>query len=181
MDDSIIQQVLDGDIQAFRHLVEKYKDPSFNLSMSILKSDLTAEEAVQDAFIKVFQNLHKFRRKAAFSTWLYRIVVNESLRKIEKRKIEYNEIDENHISVSELIVNPEVMDNLHVEEQKEIINDLLEKLTDSESLLLKLFYLEEKKIEEINIITGLTKNNIKVVLHRARKHFAALYHERFKA
>ncbi len=179
MDDTFIQQVLDGDIQAFRHLVKKYKDPSFNLSRSILNSDLTAEEAVQDAFVKAFQNLHKFRRKAAFSTWLYRIVVNESLRKIEKKKIEYHELYDDQGISEELVVNPQVIENLHIEEQREIINNLLEKLTDLENLLLKLFYLEEKSIEEISIITGLLKNNIKVILYRARKHFANLYRQYF--
>ena len=83
MDEVIIRKVLEGDLEAFRHLISKYKNHCFTLSRSILHSDLLAEEAVQDAFIKVFQNLHKFRREAAFSTWLYRILVNESLRRQE--------------------------------------------------------------------------------------------------
>ena len=180
MDDVFIQQVLDGDIQAFRHLVKKYKDPSFNLARSILKSDLTAEEAVQDAFVKAFQNLHKFRKKAAFSTWFYRIVVNESLRKLKKKQLEFQKTDDDDRSEKEYAVDPEVLDYLHEEEQKEIINSLLDRLSPSESLLLKLFYLEEKKTEEISGITGQSLVNIKVTLHRARKHFALLYQQQFE-
>ncbi len=179
MDEIIIRKVLGGDIQAFRHLVIKYKDSSFNLSKSILKSDLTAEEAVQDAFIKAFQNLHKFRMKAAFSTWLYRIMVNESLRKLKKKTLNHHEVPDSLENLQENAVDPEVLSQFHIEEQKEIVNGLLEKLSESENLLLKLFYLEEKKIEEIADITGLTAVNVKVTLHRARKHFALLYQQYF--
>jgi RNA polymerase sigma factor (sigma-70 family) len=178
MDEQYIQKVLEGDINSFRFLVSKYKDMSFSISISIVKNELIAEEAVQDAFVKAFQNLNYFKGKSAFSTWLYRIVVNESLRKIRKKKLAVEELD----SFSE---NPgysvnDTFNYLHEVEQKEIINKLMQEIPATESLLLRLFYLEENSIESICEITQLSQSNIKVTLHRARKRFLHLLEKSFK-
>jgi RNA polymerase sigma factor (sigma-70 family) len=178
MDEQIIRKVLDGEIQEFRHLIRKYKDPSFNLARSIIRSDLTAEEAVQDAFVKAFQNLHKFKGKAAFSTWFYRIVLNESLRKAKKPQVFLTDLTDNDLADS-VSLDPDAIEKLHREEQKEVVNQTLDRLRPNESLVLKLFYLEEMKIEEIHDITGLSVSGVKVLLHRARKHFAEYYQEYF--
>jgi RNA polymerase sigma-70 factor (ECF subfamily) len=123
MDEQTIRKVLDGEIQEFRHLIRKYKDPSFNLARSIIRSDLTAEEAVQDAFVKAYQNLHKFRKKAAFSTWFYRIVVNESLKKVKKQEPYLTDLSENDLAES-ISLNPDAIEKMHQEEQKEVINQV---------------------------------------------------------
>ncbi len=180
MDEQIIRQVLNGDIEQFRHLISRYKNRSFSLARSIAGSDLTAEEAVQDAFIKAFQNLHKFRGKAKFSTWLYRIVYNESLRKARDKHALVTGFEEEIKVDQEPAVEPDAIASLHAEEQKEIINGILDSLRPAESLLLRLYYLEEKSIEEIEQITGLSHSNSKVLLHRARKHFAQVYTVKIK-
>ena len=86
MDELYIQQVLQGDINSYRYLVEKYKNMAFTIARGITGADLVAEEVVQDGFLKAFQNLKKFKRKAKFSTWFYKIVVNESLKRARKKK-----------------------------------------------------------------------------------------------
>lgn len=175
MDEEYIQHVLSGDIQAFRFLVIKYKDRAYNLSRSVVNSDLVAEEAVQDAFIQAYRSLSKFKGKSTFSTWFYRIVVNESLKKNKKKKLQYIPIDEVFSDEQIIDLRADAIEHLHVEEQREIINEILSKLKESEALLLKLFYLEEKNIDEITEITGFTKSNCKVTLFRARKSFAKMY------
>jgi RNA polymerase sigma-70 factor (ECF subfamily) len=178
MDDTHIRNVLNGDTTAFRHLVKKYKDKAFNLSRSIVRSDLDAEEATQDAFVQAYRNLSKFKAAASFSTWFYRIVVNESLKKIKKKKLHYIPIDDISIHENTPDLRTEAVAHLHEEEQKEIINGILEDLKETEALLLKLYYLEEKKIEEISEITELTTANCKVILFRARKSFAQLFEKK---
>lgn len=175
MDEAYIRSVLNGDVPAFRHLVKKYKDRAFNLSKSIVHSDLDAEDATQDAFIQAYRNLSKFKAKSTFSTWFYRIVINESLKKIKKKKLQYIPIDEVVLNEAIPDIRIEAVEHLHEEEQRELINEILEKLKETEALLLKLYYLEEKKIDEITEITGLTKSNSKVILFRARKNFAEMY------
>jgi RNA polymerase sigma-70 factor (ECF subfamily) len=180
MDETYIQRVINGDIDSFRYFVAKYKDHSFTVARSIIKSDFVAEEAVQDAFIKAFLNLHKFKKKARFSTWLYKIVVNESLKKIKKKKPDFVDIDglPNDNYPNPIAVRP--VDTLHEEDQKEMINRILDELPSGESLMLRLYYLEEKDMKEIKFITGFSLSNIKVILHRARKHSAALIEKSYK-
>ena len=179
MDEQYLQKVLAGDINAFRYFVRKYQDMAFSLAMSIVKSELIAEEAVQDAFVKAFQNIKKFKQKSKFSTWLYKIVVNESLRRVKKKRLEM--VDVSDIPDSNL--ESEFKDSfsvLHEIEQKEIVNETLLNLPATDSLLLRLYYLEEKSIEEIKEITNLSTSNIKVVLHRARKRFYKLVEKTYK-
>lgn len=173
MDETYIQRVINGDINSFRYFVAKYKDLSFSVARSIIKSDFEAEEAVQDAFVNAFRNLHKFERKAKFSTWLYKIVVNESLKRLKKKALPLDDGDISNIDhqLESLEISP--IDHLHEEEQKEIISQVLDLLPSTESLLLRLYYLEENNMDEINSITGLSVSNIKVILFRARKHFAS--------
>jgi RNA polymerase sigma factor (sigma-70 family) len=178
MDERNIQRVLEGDINAFRFIVSKYKDMSFSISMSIVKSELLAEEAVQDAFVKAFQNLKSFRGDSGFSTWLYRIVVNESLRKIKRKKLEISEIEK--YSDDSNFTTDESFNYLHEAEQKEIINHVMQEMPATESLLLRLFYLEENSVESISEITQLSSSNVKVTLFRARKRFYAHLEKSYK-
>jgi RNA polymerase sigma factor (sigma-70 family) len=172
MDETYIQQVLNGDINSFRYLVSKYKDLSFSVARSIIKSDFDAEEVVQDVFINAFRNLHKYERKAKFSTWLYKIVVNESLKRLKRKSLQYVDVDNLGDDEHQPSFEISPIDHLHEEEQKEVINKVLDLLPATESLLLRLYYLEENNVDEIKIITNLSNSNIKVILFRARKHFA---------
>ena len=169
MDDTCIQRVIEGDVNSFRYLVDKYKDMSFSIAMSVLKDEDDAQDAVQESFIKAFKNLKSFRRESKFSTWLYKIVVNESLSRIRAKKQERTQyVDEykDHGShVGETVLN------LAQDEQKKYINKVLNMMESRESLLLRLFYLNENNLNEIEEITGLSSGNIRVILHRARKNF----------
>lgn len=81
----VYKKVLEGDVDAFRYFVNKYQDMAYSLANSICKSEFLAEEATQEAFVKAFQNLDKFKQKSSFTTWFYKILVNESLRKIKRK------------------------------------------------------------------------------------------------
>lgn len=170
MEGQYLQKVLAGDSNAFRYFVQKYQDMAFSISMSVTRSELVSEEAVQDAFVKAFQNIRKFKGKSKFSTWFYRIVVNESLRKVQRKKLATTNVD--NFNANE---DPQGVDDsfkmLHELEQKEIVLDTLEKLPETESLILRLYYLDENKIDEVSEISGLTQANVKVILHRARLRF----------
>ncbi|MCK5535615.1 MAG: sigma-70 family RNA polymerase sigma factor [Bacteroidales bacterium] len=170
MDSLYIQKVIEGDINAFRYLVDKYKDMSFSISYSIIRNEQIAEENVQDSFLKAFQALAKFKGDSKFSTWLYKIVVNGALRKIKKKSLDTRELTD-----SDEFLDPanfeSTLHELSDSEQKKYINSSLSRLNERESLLLRLFYLNENSIEEIKEITNLSISNIKVILYRARSNF----------
>jgi RNA polymerase sigma factor (sigma-70 family) len=174
MDDAYIQKVLEGDINSFRYLVDRYKDMSFSIAMSILKNDKEAEDVIQDAFIKAFNNLGSFRKKSSFSTWLYRIVVNESLGRIRKKRPEIISELTGFEEQDEEADIQETVQSLARDEQVRYINKVLNIMESKESLLLRLFYLNENNLNEIQDITGLSLSNIRVILHRGRKNFYRL-------
>ncbi|HEY8670962.1 MAG TPA: sigma-70 family RNA polymerase sigma factor, partial [Terriglobales bacterium] len=75
-----------GDTAAFEELVARYDRKLFRIAYHILHHQDDAQDVVQDAFIKAFQNLGQFRADSKFSTWLYRIVVNQSLMELRKQR-----------------------------------------------------------------------------------------------
>lgn len=176
MDIQYIQKTIEGDTNAFRYLVDKYKDMSFSIAMSIVKEDAVAEEVVQDAFLKSFQSLRSFEHRAKFSTWLYKIVVNEGLKYLRKKKLDTANVDIQEIHDINLSdINGSIRE-FRETEQKRYINLALDQLSANDALILRLFYLDEKDQNEIADITGLSITNIKTILHRARKRFYNILH-----
>jgi RNA polymerase sigma-70 factor, ECF subfamily len=75
-----------GDAAAFEQLVKRYDRKLFRIAQHITHNREDAQDAVQDAFLKVFRKLTQFRENSQFSTWLIRIAVNESLIKLRKQR-----------------------------------------------------------------------------------------------
>jgi len=174
-----IQKVIEGDMRSFNYLIDEYKDMSFSIAMSIVKDETLAGEVVQDAFVKVFRKLKTFKGKAKFSTWLYRIVVNTALsnrRKAAREIIEYVE-DYSEDSISS---TTNVLQDMNEEEQQKYINRTLERMNPKESLIMRLYYLNDNNHKEISEITSLSISNIKVILHRARSNFYGILHSQLK-
>jgi RNA polymerase sigma-70 factor (ECF subfamily) len=75
-----------GDLAAFEQLVKRYDRRLFRISQTVTHNREDSEDAVQEAFLKAFQNLAEFREDSQFSTWLIRITVNQSLMKLRKQR-----------------------------------------------------------------------------------------------
>lgn len=168
-DIELINGILDGRTELFRFLVDRYKGPSLSLIHSIVRNDMEAEDILQDVFLKVYKNLNKFNFKSSFATWLYRIVVNSSYTAVRKAiRIATSNLDCESFEIASDLNSFKL---LHESERKAIINKILDSLHPQEALILRLHYLAEQSINEIMEITSLSKSNIKVQLHRARKRF----------
>lgn len=88
-DHELVQRVQAGDTAAFRKLFDKYHRRAFAVAMGVVKNEDDALDAVQEAFVKVHKNIHKFQGSSSFYTWLYRIVMNVSIdhiRRTSRRK-----------------------------------------------------------------------------------------------
>src|SRR3569832_416057 len=77
-----------GDVGAFEQLVRKYDRNVFRIANHITQNREDAEDVVQDAFLKAFQNLGQFQGQSKFYTWLVRIAVNEALMRLRRRRPE---------------------------------------------------------------------------------------------
>jgi RNA polymerase sigma-70 factor (ECF subfamily) len=161
MESQILKRAISGDSEALTKLVDKYKDIAYNLAVSIVKNKEDAQDITQDSFLKVLENIQRFRSDSKFSTWLYRIVYNQSIGFVKKE----NQL--NKIDYSTLVDTYGKDDN-----NEDRIQDLykaINLLEDTDRNIIMLFYLAEKSIKEIAQITGFSISNIKVILHRARK------------
>jgi RNA polymerase sigma-70 factor (ECF subfamily) len=93
---SLIRQAQQGDQDAFERLVREYDRSVLRLAMNLLRSprfnpEQEARDVYQEAFLKVFRNLHSFRFDCSFHTWLYRIVTNVCLDHLRRRKVRKEE------------------------------------------------------------------------------------------
>ena len=78
-DKQIIYQILDGDVERYRLIMDRYSQRVFALVVKIVSCEEDAEEITQDVFMKAFQNLSKFDFRSSVSTWLFRIAYNEAV------------------------------------------------------------------------------------------------------
>ncbi len=76
----------DGDVAAFEELVKRYDRKLLRIAQSVTHNREDSQDAVQEAFLKAYQNLSAFREESKFSTWLFRITVNQSLMKLRKQR-----------------------------------------------------------------------------------------------
>lgn len=164
----IVQKVLVGDRHAYAALVDEYKDMAVGIAYHILLNREDAEEIAQDAFVKAYGALYAYRGAARFSTWFYRIVVNCALNKKKLKKYPTISIDHTMHDAWQADAGNSIT-GLIKRAGKEQILKALETISDNERICISLYYLSELTIEEINDITGITRSNIKVLLHRGRK------------
>ncbi len=175
MDNQHLDKVLAGDVQAFRYFVEKYQDMAFSIAVGVVKNRAEAEDVVQEAFIKAFKGLGKFKRTAKFSSWLYRIVTNEALnRKRGKRNTSIHQ-DVTELQDTLMADLNTAMQQLERQEQRQMIARILAAMKPKEALVLQMHYLKEQSTAEIVETTGFSLSNVKVLLHRGRQSFYKLF------
>jgi RNA polymerase sigma factor (sigma-70 family) len=168
-DNFYIEKVRNKETAAYSTLVDKHKDMVFSIALKILRNREDAEELAQDVFVKAFQSLNTFKGDSKFSTWLYRIVYNAAISKTRKKKIEMVEIDYNIIDNYSTDEIKEDINRLAYDDQKKIVDKILQDLNPQENVMITLFYFKENSTEEISEIMGITQSNVKVKLHRLRK------------
>jgi RNA polymerase sigma-70 factor (ECF subfamily) len=164
-----IAKIKEGDPGAYAFLVNKYKKMVFNVALQLMGNREDAEEIAQDAFLKAYQALDRYKGESKFSTWIYRIIYNTAISRLRKKKIDLRSIDDDFTASVNVRSTQSSFQDLQREERKKYLDTALQGLQADESCLIRLFYLEENSIEEICSITGLSASNVKVKLFRARK------------
>lgn len=164
----IIQRILNGETALYEYFLNKYSQQVFTLIIRIVSNQEDAEELTQDTFLKAFQHLSSFKGNCSFSTWIYAIVYNTAISNARKKNLDTFVMDDGPLAN---ISDQQVDEALNNDREEQIIklNKAIQLLNSDEKALITLFYLEEKTISEITLISGLTANNIKVKLHRIRK------------
>jgi RNA polymerase sigma-70 factor (ECF subfamily) len=164
-----IGQVLEGKVNAFSHIVDRHKDHVFNLAVKICGNREDAEEVAQDSFIKAFRSLSGFKMKSSFATWLYRIVYNSSISHLRSRKKGILSIEEFPADASDFLSGFTDEEEALEQYRRSLVSFALQKLGEEERAIITLFYYEGMDTEKIAAVTGISRQNVKVRLFRARQ------------
>lgn len=173
-DEYYIQRTLNGNVNDYAFLVEKYKHMVFTLTIRIVKNREEAEEVSQDVFVKAYKNLKNFKGDSKFSTWIYKIAYYASLDVLKRNKRQISSENIDAIKERDLGNTDDSLKLLHDRERKQIINDALLKLKEDERVIITLYYFEELPIKEISKVVDLSEDNIKIKLFRSRKKLVEL-------
>lgn len=157
-------------MQNFEDIYKTYWQKIFRLCMGYTNDYEIARDMTQETFIKVWEQLPKFRNEASVSTWVYRIATNNCLRQIEK---------ENRFRKSEIPNDLQEVKQENIEPQIQFLYKCISELPETDRIIISL-ELENMKQAEIAGIVGLSEANIRVRIHRIKEKLTEKFanHER---
>jgi RNA polymerase sigma-70 factor (ECF subfamily) len=173
-DRELVRLAKSDDKEAFELLVRRHQSRVFAVAGGILRNKEDVEDVAQQVFVKAYFSLKRFDQRAAFSTWLYKITVNECWDVLRKRKVRpllyesdlSEEQAHEYNGFSEKATVPDVSDRL---EARERVEKLLVDLDERDRLMLILKEVQGFSVEEIAEILEINGNTVKVRLFRARR------------
>lgn len=178
-DRDIIDRYLETqDGSYFSIIYDRYSRLVYAKSLSMLKNEAAAEDAVQEIFIKVMLKLSSYTGDAKFSTWMYAITYNyciDVIRKTQRKKA----IDVEDIGVLEASMIPEADDARILEVDIKRLKYILERIPRKDKAILMMKYLEEFSIKEIAEIMEKSESAVKMQILRAKEKFLNKYEEAF--
>jgi RNA polymerase sigma factor (sigma-70 family) len=170
-----VNAAITGDQDAFAWIMKKYKGPLQNLIYKMVSDKNEIEDLIQEVFIKAFNSLENYSQEYAFSTWIYRIAINNTIDYLRKKKLETFSID-SQLEDEEDRPRFEIPDtsysadaNIILEQRQQIINDAINSLPEKYKKVIELRHKEELTYEEISEILNLPIGTVKAHLFRARE------------
>src|SRR5204863_8322463 len=174
-DRELVRRAQREDKEAFEELVRRHQHRVFAVAGGILRRREDVEDIAQQVFVKAYFSLKRFDQRAAFSTWLYKITVNECWDLLRKKKArplvyeaDFNEEKNRQYTATERQAskNPDTSDRMAMRERLE---NMLGQLDKRDRAMLILKEVEGFSVEEIADSMGLNANTVKVRLFRARR------------
>lgn len=170
-DEQVVTRVLGGDTALYELLMRRHNQRLYRIARAILRDDAEAEDVMQDAYVRAYQNLASFEGRAKFATWLTRIAVHEALARSRKRS-RFQSLDSSDPSHGGVMNSATSLDRSPEEETYDReLSGVLERavlsLSDEHRLVFMLRDVEGMSTEETAHCLNLTQENVKVRLHRA--------------
>lgn len=172
----LIRWVKEGDVDAFHNLVRPYERAIFLAALSLVRNEADAEDVAQEAILKAFKNLSRFRQEAKFSTWIIQISINEAKMKLRKdRRHLYESLDEGQQNEVGDYIPKDFADwreipseALEQSELRQALARALDSLPEKYRTVLILRDVQQLSINETAEILDLSEANVKTRLCRAR-------------
>ncbi len=174
-DIDLIRQALAGDQQGYREILKRYRAPLYNLLFRMVHNKMEAEDLVQEAFIKAFGALATFNDEYAFSTWLFKIAINNCIDHFRKKRLKTFSLDkpidardgEIRRELPDVTYQPE--NTLLSKEKTQLIEQAIQNLPEKYRISIILRHTEEKSYEEISQILNIPLGTVKARIFRARE------------
>ncbi len=174
-DIELIQRALAGDQQGYREILKRYRAPLYNLLFRMVHNKMEAEDLVQEAFIKAFGALATFNDEYAFSTWLFKIAINNCIDHFRKKRLKTFSLDK-PIDAKDGEIRRELPDasyqpdnTLLSKEKEQLIEEAIQNLPEKYRISIILRHTEEKSYEEISQILNIPLGTVKARIFRARE------------
>lgn len=153
----------------FTDLYQQYAPGILKLCMGYTGDRTQAEDLLQEVFLSVWNNMHKFRQEASWKTWIYRIAVNTCLTYLRKRKLKTVDIDEHPVAQLQ-------EEKSNREQEVQLLYTCISKLPEADRLLISMV-LEDQSYEEIAAVVDISVNNLRVKIHRIKKQLTEIYNQ----
>ena len=176
LEPQLVKLILKGDQLAFAELVELYQEKLYHMAYRMLNNKSEAEDIVQETFLRVYNNLHRYDENQKFSTWIYRIATNLCIDLLRKRKqvysldaesSDYEGLDgysmipsDNRTPESELLIS----------ETQSIIHKAIDQLPPKYKSVMVLRYIQELSLQEVGDILDMPVTTVKTRVHRGREY-----------
>jgi RNA polymerase sigma-70 factor (ECF subfamily) len=177
-DGELIAQFLEGSEEAFNRLVLKHQRRAYNIAYRFLAHHEDAREVAQDAFVRVYRNLRRFRGRSSFKTWLYKIILNLARNRYrhrasrgEQKKVsldnpkQYEDSEAVREIPDEKLSPTRELDGREIQEQ---IQRGLMRLAAEHRQVIILRHIEEMSYDEMAQVLQCAQGTVKSRLHRAR-------------
>jgi RNA polymerase sigma-70 factor (ECF subfamily) len=173
----MLARILAGETQLFHDLIRPYERTVYMVALGMLKDESEAEDATQEAFLKAYCALRRFRSESKFSTWLVSIAINESRSRLRRRKnLRTESLDATTEGEEQTKISPALLTDWReipseVLERSEVTGVLKDAVTALPGIYREIFILrevEELTVNEASELLGISAALVKVRLHRAR-------------
>lgn len=175
-DFDLVQKALESNDQAaYAKLMQRYRDSIYFMVLKVVHDPDDADDLTIEAFGKAFSNLEKYSPDFAFSTWLYKIALNNSIDFIRRKRMETFSLDQDNESESGDSIKLDLQspgldpEEKYIKEQRaKLMREVLEKINPKYRMLIELRFFDELSYEEIAEKTNLPLGTVKAQLFRAK-------------
>ena len=183
----LVEESRKGNVEAFEELIKDYKKTAYNIALRIMRNVEDAEDASQEALIKIFKNISSFNMESTFKVWMYRIIVNTCIDFKRRKNISTVSIDETmdlgsgrevQREISDESYNPDALIERNYSTQ--LVNDAINALEDDFKTIIILRDIKGFTYDEISQILSCNLGTVKSRLSRARKRLRELLQNEMK-
>jgi RNA polymerase sigma-70 factor (ECF subfamily) len=163
-DEDIIKEVLNGNIESFRYIVQRYENKIFSIGVRFTKNEDDARDFTQNLFLNIFRKLDKYKGSAPFKHWMVKIAYNMAVDSVRSSRETY-ELNEN-VFISKY----QDQENYNFRNEiKKILNEAVSDLPENYKICVDLFFYWGLTYENISEVTGIPVNTIKSNVLRSKK------------